>query len=401
MSRICEEIGRIHKNTRHRIKDDEKSKIYQIICLEPGITRKSIVSRLQMRPTTVSNMVSELLKQNLVNEGEVKNGKRAGRPEVTLSANYNVGVCIAVYVLSKHLKAVVVNLIGEVLYETEVYVPEDVSNDELLETLVGLINPLKQKIPASSRLLGAGISFTGSINRVSQKLMNTVRWSQIQRFPLKKLRDRIDCELTILPSLEAQLAHLLLEVPSYRKGGTLLYHWGYGIGASYAKNGHIVTSTPGYVMEIGHIPFDSSNTLQCKCGRIGCLEASASIWALQQQLKDQYPDFPEDENQLSRYVVNIKLADNPVIKQAVQGVAGSLAILHEIFFPDRIILSSSFAVNPRLFADVKEQFLNQISLSMYQNTELIPLSPEFRGEIFGSTYGLFRKFLREELIAAN
>lgn len=401
MSRICEEIGKIHKNTRHRVKDDEKSQIYQIICLEPGITRKTIVKKLNLRPTSVSNMVSELINQNLVIEGEVKNEGKAGRPEISLSANYNVSVCIAVYVLSKYLKAVVVNLTGEVLFENEIYVPEEITNDELMNRLVGIINPLKNQIPIASKLLGVGLSFTGSINRISQKLMNEVRWSNIQRLSLKDLRDIIGCEMTILPSLEAQLAHLLLEVPSYRKGGTLLYHWGYGIGASYAKNGHIITSTPGYVMEIGHIPFDSSNTIRCKCGRTGCLEATASIWALQQQLKDQYPDFPEDENELSRYLINIKLADSPVMKYAVEGIANSLAILHEILFPDRIIFLSSFTVNPRLFADVKEKFLENISLSMHKNTELIPLSPEFRGEVFGSTYGLFHKFLREQLIAAN
>ena len=394
-------IDTIHDNTQYRIKDLEKARIYQKICLEIGITRKAIAAELGIRPTTVTNMVGEMLEQNMVYEGELQISGKKGRPEISLYSNNNHLVCIAVYVVSKQLKAVLLNLAGEVLFENNMKVPKEVGNEELMDLLEGIIEPLKKAKPVGSKLLGVGISFFGNFNKIRQELIFSVRWCNIQRFSFKDLAERIGCEVRIYTSLEAKLTHLLLQESSYRRGGTLLYHWGYGIGATYAMDGRVISSTPGYIMEAGHISVDMNSTKKCKCGNTGCLETEAALWALLPQLVDAYPDIPENENDFRAYFLEKHLGDTPIVRKAAKAVAHSIATMYQILHPDRIILLSPFLMDSKVFSAVQEHFFSMTSPYTHDEASLILLQPEFRGEIFGSTSELFTNHLREELIANN
>ncbi len=132
-------LDTIHDQGPHRVKDTEKAKVYQQIALLPGTTRKNIVSLLNLRPTSVSNIVAELIEQNMVYEGNLQNDGKKGRPEITLYINPNILLSIAVYVVSKQLKAVLINITGDVLFENSVNVSSNMKNEDFMNTLVSLI----------------------------------------------------------------------------------------------------------------------------------------------------------------------------------------------------------------------------------------------------------------------
>ena len=116
-------IDTIHDTTRYRIKDKEKSRVYHIVCQQPGVTRKGIINQLSMRPTSVSGFVAELIDQRLIHEGQLQNDGKKGRPEIELYANYDRFVVISLYVVSKQVKGVLLNINREILVENSVPVP--------------------------------------------------------------------------------------------------------------------------------------------------------------------------------------------------------------------------------------------------------------------------------------
>ena len=387
----------IHDQTSHRIKDTEKALIYQQICLDPGITRKRIVTDLKLRPTTVSNMVAELIDQGMVYEGELQSNGRKGRPEIRLYMNPDYLVGVAVYIVSKQLKAVLLNLKGDILAENSINVSLQMGNDDLMRLLVELIIPLKEKTPESSKFIGVGLSFFGNFNKIRQELIFSMRWPNIKNFSFGKLGERLNSEVLVSTSLEAKLNHLLMYENEYQEGGTLLYHWGYGIGATYAMNGVILESTPGYIMEAGHVAVDLHNETVCRCGGIGCLETEAALWALLPELSKAYPGVPENENDFRPFYLEHHLGESEILRKAAKALAQSLATLYQILHPERIILLSPFLMDEGIYAYVKEQFYRRTSPYTHDDVTFLLLQPEFRGEIYGSTASLFKNRLQKEL----
>ena len=82
-------IDTIHKGSNYRIKDKEKALVFQNICISSNNTRKMIADSLGLRPITVSKIVKELIEDNLVQEGNLKERSSKGRPEIQLAPNYN------------------------------------------------------------------------------------------------------------------------------------------------------------------------------------------------------------------------------------------------------------------------------------------------------------------------
>lgn len=388
----------VHDQTSHRIKDIEKARIFQKIALDPGITRKRIVAELKLRPTSVSNVVSELINQHMVYEGELQNNGRKGRPEISLYMNPNYLVSIAVYVVSKQLKGVLLNITGEILAENSINVSLQMGNDDFLRLLIDLIEPLRQAKPLGSEFAGVGLSFFGNFNKIKQELIFSMRWPNIKYFSFKQLSDRLGCEVLISTSLEAKLNDLLMNEPQYRNGGTLLYHWGYGIGATYAMNGVVLESTPGYIMEAGHVAVDLNNEQVCRCGNIGCLETEAALWALLPKLAKDYDGVPENENEFRSYYLEHHLGQSEIIRHAAKAFALSLASLYQILHPERMILLSPFLMDEQIYGYVQQQFYLRTSPHTHDDAKFILLPPEFRGEIYGSTSPLFKKRFQKELI---
>ena len=391
-------IDKIHETTRYRIKDKEKAQIFQAICREPAITRKSIIKELSLRPTSVSKVVSELLEQNLIFEGNLQNDGRKGRPEVELYANYDRFVVISLYVVSKQVKGVLFNIIKqEILAESSVRVPWDVENGQLMDTLQEIVQSLESKKPAGSELLGVGISFLGNVNQRTKELLFSTRWRNIKNFSFRALEEKLKLEVLVYTSLEAQLEYLMINNQNYMDGGILLYHWGYGVGASFASEGKVLRSKLGCIMEIGHTTYNPNSSLECICGNIGCLETECALWALLEKLPFSKVQIPEDEEKFSHFFVENDLKNHDVIKRATKVAASGLSTLYQILFPNIILIESPFLVEE----SQKELFLKHLYKKIPEYTrsgiEILFLEPGFRGEIFGCTYELFKNRLRKEL----
>ncbi len=396
---MIEIIDKIHDEIHSRVKDKEKAKIFKYVCQNPGITRKSVIKDLNMRPNTVTTFVTELIDQKLVYEGSLQNDGKKGRPEVELYTDYDRFVVISLYVVSKQVKGVLFNLKEEVLAENSVRVPWDVDNENLMNILVGIVNTLSNMYPSTSVLLGCGISFLGNVNQVTKELLFSTRWQNIRKFSFDELGKRLDLEVVVYTSLEAQMEYLLMQEPEYQKDGTLLYHWGYGVGASFSNSGQVLRSGIGCIMEVGHIVYDPNSEKRCICGLIGCIETECAIWSISEQLPFPAAQVPEDETEFQNFFIENDLITLDVINQAAKVAAYGLNILYNILFPRTIIIESPFLADEKLYSYFLEVFYKNIPQYTHDDLKIITLESGFRGEIYGCTYSLFKTRLRKELKA--
>jgi predicted NBD/HSP70 family sugar kinase len=329
----------VHEGTEHRVKDREKSLIFHEICTQPGVTRKTIVDQLEMRPSTVSNVVTELIESGLVREGETVNPGKKGRPEVYLHPNFDRFSAIAVYAVSRRIEAVLVNF-GQVVGVTRsVSMPENASEEAISMAIRDLVTDLlADPSRESTTILGIGFSLPGNLDTLEGRWIKSSRWREVHDFSFTDVAKDTGLAVASVKAIDADCAYILRRDRSLSTGGTLLVHWGYGIGCSYAVGGKIIHPQAGRFGEIGHWVVDPIDPQPCVCGDSGCLETRSALWALIPMIRERYPEAPEDETQFATFLAAMEPDDVPCLSNAVDYMTLALRNLYQLFYPDNVVL---------------------------------------------------------------
>ncbi len=386
-------IDTIHEGTKYRIKDKEKALVFQKLCISTDNTRKMISDNLGLRPITVSKIIKELLEDKLVLEGDLKERSSKGRPEIKLEPNYSRFSAISIYIVSREIKGVLVALNGETVETYSVFCPKESDNSTIIAGIGKLLDILIAGIPSKSQLIGIGTSLPGTVNTETGKWVSSSRWPGLNNISFTELVSGYGVPLLLSRSLDPELEFLLFTNREYRKGSTVLFHWGYGIGSAFASEGKVIKSNLGRFGEIGHWNVVQNSNKKCSCGSAGCLETEAALWAIISELKEVYPDIPEDEPDFLTFIQSREIGNLPVMKKAVEYVAVSLANLYKVFYPDRILLLGCFTEEALIYNELKRRLLDQIPDYARPSVDLKVVSG-FQGAVSGSVYHLFRDALR-------
>lgn len=386
-------IDTIHEGDNYRIKDREKAMVFQKLCVSNNNTRKMISENLGLRPITVSKIIKELIEDKLILEGDSKERNSKGRPEIELAPDYCRFSAISIHVISREIKGALVNLNGEILDSQSVLIPEQANNMVIIKELQILLKILVNKLPIKSQLIGIGTSLPGTVNGKNGKWISSARWPKLRNINLHELTSKFNVPLSLNRSLDPELEYLLYNNEDYRKGGTLLFHWGYGIGSAFASEGKVLKSSLGRFGEVGHWQVKQDSNKKCHCGSIGCLETEAALWAILPEIREVYPDAHEDEPEFTNFIQNNNIGNLEVIKRSLGYVIMSLANLYKVFYPDRILLLGPFTENSLILNELKRGLKTRIPEYARSSVELNVVSA-FQGAVLGSVYHLFRDALR-------
>ena len=389
-------IDTIHEDSNYRIKDKKKALVFHKLCISKNNTRKMISENLGLRPITVSKIIKELIEDKLILEGDSKERNSKGRPEILLAPNYCLFLAISIYVVSREIKGALVNLNGVILESQSVLIPKEADNIAIIKELQRILKFLVNKLSEKSQLIGIGTSLPGTVNGEKGKWISSARWPQLSNINLTDLISEFNVPLSLNRSLDPELEYLLFNNANYRKGGTLLFHWGYGIGSAFASEGKILKSSLGRFGEVGHWQIKQNSIKNCSCGSMGCLETEAALWAILPEIREFFPDAPEDEPEFTDFIQNNDIGKLEVINRALGYVTISLANLYKVFYPDRILLLGPFAEESLLFNQLKSGFNTLIPDYACSSVELRVVSG-FQGAVSGSIYHLFRDALRPVL----
>jgi len=140
------------------------SRIIREIWRSPQVSRVEIARRLQLNKSTITNIVSELIEDGLVQEThEGFSGPQGGRKPVNLQINKHYGVVIGFELRPNSYTAVVTDLFGDILFsQTEL---ETINNTNFKEKIFGIYNTTIKKISwIESPVLGVGFGLSGIID---------------------------------------------------------------------------------------------------------------------------------------------------------------------------------------------------------------------------------------------
>jgi predicted NBD/HSP70 family sugar kinase len=409
-SPLLASIDRVHEGAPHRVKDEEKALLYREICVGRNATRQGLARRLDIRPSSVSEAVQELVDDGLVRElpahpkgaahprGAAARPKgRTGRPQLILSPQAARFVAISAYVDSRELKGVLVTQQEEVLAEEVRVLPAEAGNREIRAAIIDLVKSLRTRVPEGSEMAGAGLSLAGSVNERTRTWAAVARWPKLADLDLSDVEARLDFPIILRRANEAELEYYLDSTPRARAGTTLLLHWGFGIGAAAAFHGRLLTSSLGRFGEIGHARIGTDGSAPCICGQRGCLESAAALWALRPVLAQAFGALPEDERDLAPLLGSARLLQLPELKGALNAVQEALAVLSMIFFPDTILLTGPFTENPNVLRRLAAGFRRSLPAYAKEAVTVTAIPGGMNGTRRGGANPLFREALARAL----
>lgn len=337
--------------------------VLELIWQQREISRADIARQMGLSRSTVSEIVSDLLKTELVTEtGD--GPSRGGRRPILLTFDETAHVILGVDMGSSHVSVVLTDLRGHELdwEHREHPVRTDPEGTERLVTELSDA-VLARHEGARKRLLGVGVAVPS---------------------PVDPLRPRRVSAL-LLPDWSG---HRVMEQLQYAHGvpvlvendanlGALAEHWwgagrglrdftyiklGTGVGSGHLVRGEMYRGATGVAGEIGHMVVRPGG-LPCSCGNRGCLETLVGTPALIKRAKDLLREFPESPLHGAGLTVaaieDAALQGDALALTIVQEAAGHLAsavaVVLNLLNPSAIILGGSLTrVGPLLIAPIRE-----------------------------------------------
>lgn len=372
-----------------------KGRLFLDICAGGPVTRKRLVQTHGIRPGTVSALVLALIDQGLVVEARPRPPYQQGRPEILLRPVFERVAVIVIHVISREVQAVLVDLAGRVLCDhRRIVEAEQTNNESLLQLFTGLIEAVQDSSSAATEIVGVAFSLPGIVDEEGLRWVHaTSRWPRMANLELAAFAQRLDIPITVNKSLNSELRARMARRANERPGGTLVVHWGYGIGAAFALNGNIISTGNGGFGEIGHWTVAAPSPTQCLCGQWGCLETKAALWALLPHIREVFPQAPAEEWNFEMFVRDHDVAQVPALIQATSEMALAIRNLFMILYPHRLVLTGPFAQDRRLFDQFVTEFGANMPAHAASEVDLRVGRPGPEDEILGASLPLLQDTL--------
>lgn len=278
----------LQKATRQHTKDHNSRMVLRTIYDAEEISRADLARLTHLTRTTVSDVVSSLMGQGLVEEVGQK-PTAIGRTPTLLSVVDDARHVVAIAINNTEVRGAVINLRGAIQHQAQLPVSGQ-DGQVVLAQLHLLIESLVNV--ASSPLLGIGISTPGLIDTQQGVVRRAVNFNW-HDLPLREIVQ----EQHHLPVYIANDSHMMA-LAEYMFGqhqhtpNLVAVKVGNGIGAGIVLHGQLFASENYGAGEIGHVVVEP-NGPRCQCGNRGCLEAVASIPAIVERARQAAQSNPD------------------------------------------------------------------------------------------------------------
>jgi predicted NBD/HSP70 family sugar kinase len=373
-------------NTAH---DRDCARVYRLVLGGLAHSRAEIGRRLGLRSTTTSRVVADLLSRRLLLEMMGETAGR-GRPAAMLLANTRRIGASVIHVSSQSLSGALVDLSGHLIAERRVTIGADAENDAIAAVMAALAGDLLDVMPRGMSHAGTAVSLSGLLDLARGQWLMASRWPRMRGLDIAAVLESIAGPVEICRNLDAELRARAVREPEQFSGSTLLLHWGWGIGLSYAVDGRPFAPA-GSFGEIGHWRLSALGERRCGCGKTGCLETGAALWSLLPVLRAHWPDLEEDEARLAVQLAGRDLVRVAEIDAAARLLARALANACRVFFPTRIAVSGPFAANAGLWAHFDALLRDEGTMDGHAMPQLASVRASQLHEIHGAAAPLLAR----------
>ena len=370
---------------------------------EGSVSRVELAEKTSLSTTTVTNLVYELIEQNIViEEGleETTGRRRVGRPRTALhlvaDARYAVGVHIGIGLFRVTVTDLFAEMLGSNIVPFELSTPPRQVFNQIAEWIQKTIDDHKID---RQRILGVGIGASGLVNyRTGVNILApSLKWRDV---PVREiLAEKLSFPIIVDNNVRAMaLAEAFFGAG--RGVNSLAFVYGrVGVGAGFVVGGQIFRGSSAGAGEIGHTIVIPEGGQLCRCGKRGCLETLVSETSLINQaheIAERQPDGllaqhlkVDDGSLMSERIFAAARAGDQNTRQMIEQRACylgmALANLVNVINPELILLGGMFAEGDDLFLPVAETTMRELSFAgLGEKVRVQPTSFGWRAGVIGA-----------------
>jgi len=350
---------------------------------EPSLSRVQLAERTNLSNTTMTNLVSELMKQGIVGEtcdsdlpgvdGELR---PVGRPRTGICLKPNARFVLGVHIGVGTFRLALTNLKNEILFseknQFEVSLPvDDVLNQiaERIEALIVTSGVEREKI------LGVGVGASGLVDfQAGVNLLSTnLHWRNVP------LRDFFKRRLGLPVVVDNNVRSMAIGETFFgagRNSSSLVFVYGrVGVGAGLTFKGEVYRGNAMGAGEIGHTIMLMRGGDLCHCGNYGCLETLVSEAVIVRQadeiarqnpsgLMAQYGREKLDAQPIERVFMAAADGDEKVrlmLEERARYLGMALVNVVNLFNPELILLGGIFSQGKDFFVPPALQTVQKLA----------------------------------------
>ena len=361
-----------------KIKYENVQQVLQVFRSADRLTKAEITQETGLTGVTVNSVVSRLEASGIVaNLGlSPSNG---GRKASLFSINPDYGIICGVSIRTSHIAVGLMDFSMVLKYSTQF--EWQLGRHSVEETVNQIATFIKNmmKEHGSGRLLAVGVNVPGPANYHNGEVLSLRGFPMWKHIPLARLlSDALSVPVMVDRDVNSGV-ELIRQIERLKGGMNMIYiAVDGGIGCGVMINGLTYRGNRGIAGEMGHITM-LNNHQRCACGNIGCLELSASDFAILRRcrevlhLDESVPLSVEDAVQLYRYGNEDMIA---AFRQAVSDLAVAIRNMFMLYDPDVAYLRCRWlnAEDPLYFRLLEEVYIGNTLLE--QNSIRIVLLKE-------------------------
>lgn len=262
------------------VRRTNRSSVLMLLHENGAMSRKRLAESLGLTPAAMTKIVSELMSEGLVVEGDALSQGRAGRKEVMIELDPFSRCALGILINRRQAILSAVWLDGSVIFSEELELCDRAEPDATLKMLCERLLCLSSDIPRE-KLLGVGIAVRGTTDELGRISRNSMGALDCSDYPLAdKVSTLCGLPTVMENNVRALFAAQMFMAKDRDISSQFFLRCEYGIGAALCADNSIWFGGSGQCSEIGHIPIIPRGGKPCACGKSGCLETVASPMAI-------------------------------------------------------------------------------------------------------------------------
>lgn len=359
--------------------------------LQGPSARVSLAQQTGLSKTTVSNIIDQLLQDNLVTEGDfIDAAATGGRRPILVQFNEDLGLVLGIDVGMTSITLITTNLAGQVKSVWNEPFDLTTTPQTCLAMLCAAIRIFMARADLQwDQILGIGVGLTGPIDPRTRTLLyppGEHSWEGID------IAAFISQQFQVPVYVENNANLAALSEGRYGVGkpfSDFVYITiGQGIGCGLIRNQQIYRGAMGAAGEIGHLQLADDGPL-CICGKRGCLETLADNKAIitdasegislarlapRARVSPHLADAEDlDINDIIHAAESGEMSARLAIQQAGRYIGAAVAIIINLINPEIVILDGvTIRTGRYLLEAVQEESARHTLPAVWPATKIIP-----------------------------
>lgn len=323
------------------IKISNTNMILDILLDKHPLSRSEVSKLAGISPASVTRFVNDLISLNLIREikdshhQESSVGRKAVSLDIIPDSLFTVGIQVGI----DDITVYIMDLSSAVAASaTEACRVEGLPLDELARLCLSIyqktimtnrINPLK--------IIGMCVAFSALTDPGTGELLLSSQFNWEQQNVLKKFEHIFCLPATIENDEKACLIGESHLQNLQNSANLAVISFGAGMGCASTSEGFLVRGFRNSAGEIGHIVVDSTDSMECNCGRKGCLHTHIAIPFLLKRAQTYDPSVSTIMDLRNAYIDGVPWAKD-IINSCVEHIRLSLEIIFAMYAPVKIII---------------------------------------------------------------